>query len=59
MIFPEAVTELDITGSLPQRCTCPILANMTEFGVTPLYTVEELAGLTFPWCFIRSPHFGR
>ncbi len=43
MIFPEALTELDhyrqITGSID----VPVLANITEFGQTPLFTVNELA----------------
>ncbi|MDN5881456.1 MAG: methylisocitrate lyase [Nitrosospira sp.] len=43
MIFPEAVTELGMYRHFAAAVKVPILANMTEFGVTPLYTVEELA----------------
>jgi methylisocitrate lyase len=43
MIFPEAVTELEAYREFSAALNVPILANMTEFGVTPLYTVEELA----------------
>ena len=43
MIFPEAVTELEAYRKFSAALNVPILANMTEFGVTPLYTVEELA----------------
>lgn len=43
MIFPEAVTELEIYRKFAAAVKVPVLANMTEFGVTPLYTVEELA----------------
>src|SRR5690242_16895468 len=42
MIFPEAVTELDAYRKFSAAVKVPILANMTEFGVTPLYTTEEL-----------------
>jgi methylisocitrate lyase len=44
MIFPEAVTRLDHYTAFAERTRVPILANLTEFGVTPLYTVEELRG---------------
>jgi methylisocitrate lyase len=43
MIFPEAVTERDAYRKFSAAVKVPILANMTEFGVTPLYTTEELA----------------
>ncbi len=43
MIFPEAVTELDTYRQFAAVAEVPILANITEFGVTPLFTVEELA----------------
>jgi len=44
MIFPEAVPELDVYREFAVAVRVPILANITEFGVTPLFTVEELAG---------------
>ena len=44
MIFPEAVTELAIYRKFAAAVKVPILANITEFGQTPLYTAQELAG---------------
>lgn len=43
MIFPEAMTDLAMYRQLAAAVKVPILANITEFGATPLYTVEELA----------------
>ena len=43
MIFPEALTSLDMYRQFAEAVRAPILANMTEFGVTPLYTTAELA----------------
>jgi len=42
MIFPEAITELGMYSKFAHAVKVPILANITEFGSTPLYTVEEL-----------------
>ncbi len=42
MVFPEAVTELAQYRAFAQRTGAPILANITEFGSTPLFTVDEL-----------------
>jgi methylisocitrate lyase len=42
MVFPEAVTELSQYASFAERTEVPVLANITEFGATPLWTVEEL-----------------
>ena len=44
MIFPEAITELSMYKKFAQAVKVPILANITEFGATPLFTVEELKG---------------
>lgn len=44
MIFPEAMTELDMYRQFVAAVRVPVLANITEFGSTPLYTTEELAG---------------
>ena len=44
MIFPEAVTELAMYRKFVDAVGVPVLANITEFGSTPLYTVDELAG---------------
>ncbi|HEX5092896.1 MAG TPA: methylisocitrate lyase [Burkholderiales bacterium] len=42
MIFPEAVTELGQYRKFVDAVKVPVLANITEFGKTPLFTVEEL-----------------
>jgi methylisocitrate lyase len=44
MIFPEAITELAMYRQFAEAVGVPILANLTEFGQTPLYTVDEIAG---------------
>ena len=44
MIFAEAVTDLALYSQFSQAAGVPILANITEFGQTPLFTREELAG---------------
>jgi methylisocitrate lyase len=31
----------------------PVLANITEFGATPLFTVDELRGADVGWCCTR------
>jgi len=41
-IFAEAVPEISLYKKFTAFTGIPVLANMTEFGVTPLYTVEEL-----------------
>lgn len=41
-IFPEAITELSMYRKFADAVKMPILANITEFGSTPLFTVEEL-----------------
>jgi methylisocitrate lyase len=42
MIFPEAMTDLSMYKKFADAVKVPILANITEFGQTPLFTVEEL-----------------
>ena len=44
MIFPEAVTTLADYRRIRDAVGVPVLANITEFGQTPLFTREELAG---------------
>lgn len=43
MVFPEAVTELEQYREFIGAVGVPVLANITEFGSTPLFTTEELA----------------
>jgi methylisocitrate lyase len=42
MIFPEAITELGMYKQFAVAVHAPILANITEFGATPLFTTDEL-----------------
>jgi len=42
MIFPEAVGDLETYKKFREAAGVPILANITEFGKTPLFTVAEL-----------------
>ena len=42
MLFPEAITELGMYRRFAEATQVPILANITEFGATPLFTTEEL-----------------
>jgi methylisocitrate lyase len=42
MVFPEAMTELSMYKKFADAVKVPILANITEFGSTPLFTVDEL-----------------
>ena len=44
MVFPEAVKDLATYRKFAQAVKVPVLANITEFGATPLFTVEELRG---------------
>jgi methylisocitrate lyase len=42
MIFPEAITKLEQYKQVKDVVKVPILANLTEFGSTPLFTLDEL-----------------
>lgn len=42
MIFPEAMISLDMYKQFAAAVKVPVLANITEFGSTPLFTVDEL-----------------
>src|SRR5258706_13962510 len=41
-VFPEAITDLDMYRRVADAVKVPVLANITEFGQTPLFTLEEL-----------------
>jgi methylisocitrate lyase len=41
-IFPEAITELAMYRRFKDAVKVPTLANLTEFGKTPLFSVEEI-----------------
>lgn len=45
MVFPEAMTELDQYRKFVEAVDVPVLANITEFGATPLFTSEQLASV--------------
>lgn len=44
MIFAEALTTLEEYREFTRQVRVPVLANITEFGKTPLFTTRELAG---------------
>nr|MBA2728495.1 isocitrate lyase/phosphoenolpyruvate mutase family protein [Parachlamydiaceae bacterium] len=45
MIFPEALTSLEEYAVFKNAVKSPILANITEFGQTPLFTTKELSSV--------------
>ena len=45
MVFPEAMTDLPMYDRFKRAVKVPILANITEFGHTPLYTCDELGSV--------------
>ena len=45
MIFPEAINTLEQYEQFVKAVNVPVLANITEFGATPLFTAEELASV--------------
>lgn len=59
MIFPEAITELAMYRQFSEAVQVPVLANITEFGATPMYTTEELGAhgvalVLYPLTAIRA-----
>ena len=62
MIFAEALTELAHFQRFAQGVNVPVLANMTEFGRSPLLTIEELRDLgirlaLYPLTAFRAMNF--
>ena len=58
-IFPEAMKDLSEFQAIRDAVDVPILANMTEFGQSALFTVDELAGVgvnmvIYPVTLLRS-----
>ncbi len=45
MIFPEAMVELDQYRTFVEAVPVPVLANLTEFGATPYFTLDQLAAV--------------
>ncbi len=61
MIFPEAMTELSMYQRFTAALPVPVLANITEFGKTPLYSVDELRSVgvalaLYPLSAFRAMH---
>jgi len=44
-IFPEAMTDLDMYAKFVDAVKVPVLANLTEFGATPYFTLDDLRGV--------------
>jgi methylisocitrate lyase len=42
MVFPEAITDLPMYKKFVEAVKVPVLANITEFGKSPMFTVDEL-----------------
>ena len=57
MIFPEAITDLAMYRKFADAVKVPILANITEFGKTPLFTLRSSRARTSRWRSIRSRRF--
>lgn len=62
LLFPEALTSLEAYGAYKAAVGAPVLANMTEFGNTPLLTCEELHSadidmVLYPLSIFRSMNF--
>ena len=59
MIFAEALTTLEDYRQFTAAVPVPVLANLTEFGQTPLFTLDELRSPGSRWPCTRSPPSGR
>ena len=64
MVFPEVVTDLSMYRKFADAVKVPVLANITEFGSTPLFTLDELraAGVgiaLYPLSAFRAAKQGR
>jgi len=59
MIFAEALTSLDDYRRFVKAVRVPVLANITEFGKTPLFTVEELRSAGVSVALYPCPLFAR
>lgn len=44
MLFPEALTDIEHFRRVAEAVGIPVLANITEFGRTPMFTAQELGG---------------
>jgi len=59
MIFPEAINDLATYKKFTDAVDVPVLANITEFGATPLFTIAELKSVNiaialYPWSAFRA-----
>lgn len=57
MLFPEAITELAMYRQFADAVQVPILANITEFGATPLFTTDELRSAHVAMALYRFQRF--
>lgn len=57
MVFPEAITELSMYKQFSAAVNVPVLANITEFGATPLFTVDELGSADVSMVLYPLPAF--
>lgn len=57
MIFPEDMTELEMYQRFVDAVKVPVLANITEFDSTLLYTTEQLAGVSVSLALYRLSAF--
>lgn len=60
-VFAEAMSNLDEYSAFKQRIDAPLLANMTEFGMSPLFDTTELSGsgvdmVLYPLTATRAMH---
>ncbi|MDA1207117.1 MAG: isocitrate lyase/phosphoenolpyruvate mutase family protein, partial [Proteobacteria bacterium] len=61
-IFAEAMTDLEMYRSVTDAVDIPVLANITEFGSTPLFTTDELGSVgidmaLYPLSAFRAMNF--
>lgn len=45
VIFPEAISDYDTFCKITEHSSVPVLANLTEFGKTPLFSIDELVSM--------------
>jgi len=56
-IFPEALTSAEMFRSFARQIDAPLLANMTEFGKTPIFTAREFEQMGYSMLIWPSPAF--
>jgi len=56
-IFPEALTSAAMFRAFAEKVKAPLLANMTEFGKTPVFTAREFEAMGYAMVIWPSPAF--